>query len=92
MTRAQVRARLLELILATAPSADRTRLDDDRARLDALGLDSVRVVELGVRVEMEWGEAVVVDDWLDQEHDRGEVGFTLGSFVDFVLASTEPGT
>ena len=46
------------------------RTSPSRRHFATLGLDSIRMVELGVRLEQMFGEAVVLDDWIDQEAAR----------------------
>lgn len=54
------------------------------ATLGTLGLDSIKLVELGVRLEQAFGDEVVLDDWVDQEKAREGDAFTVGSLVAFI--------
>jgi acyl carrier protein len=86
--RAEILARVRALALETNPhlkDADVT----DRATLASMGLDSVAVVELSVRIEESFGNRVVLDDWINQEEARGEGGYTVGSLVTFIERSLD---
>lgn len=56
----------------------------EESSFQTLGLDSLKLVELGVRVEGLFGERVVLDDWVEQEQGKGAQGFTMSSFLDFI--------
>jgi acyl carrier protein len=56
----------------------------ESSSFQTLGLDSLKLVELGVRVEDVFGEEVVLDDWVEQESQKGVEGFTMSSFLDFI--------
>lgn len=74
--------------LAVETNSDLKGVDiSEEATLGTMGLDSVRIVELGVRVEETFGSQVVLDDWIDQEAVRGEGGYTVGSLVTFIELS-----
>jgi len=59
----------------------------EMATLGSMGLDSVAIVELSVRVEEVFGSQVVLDDWINQEAERQEESYTVGSLVTFVERS-----
>ena len=52
-----------------------------------MGLDSIRMVEMGVRLEEMFGDKVVLDDWIDQEAGRAGEGYTVGSLIAFIERS-----
>lgn len=62
----------------------------ETASFHTLGLDSLKVIELGVRVEQIFGERVALDDWMDEESDKGLDGFTMSSFLDFIERNGAP--
>jgi len=53
-------------ITDSVPDVDSNAINKD-TRLSELGIDSVKTVELGVRLEGIFGEEVVLDDWLDEQ-------------------------
>jgi len=86
MDRADILDRIRELAASTCPGLTAADIVES-ATFNTLGLDSVRLVELGVRLEQTFGERVIVDDWIDQEAARGDEGYTVGSLVSFIERS-----
>jgi acyl carrier protein len=84
--RAQILDQVRELAIATSPelrAADIT----ETANFATMGIDSVRMVELGVRLEQLFGPQVVLDEWIDQESARDGDGYTVQSLVTFIERS-----
>lgn len=53
--------------------------------LSALGIDSVKLVEISVRIEEAFGENVIIDDWVDAQMDLDvDDRYTVRSLIDFV--------
>jgi len=76
-----------KVVLETNPSLG----PDDvvpESTFGTLGLDSIKLVELGVRIEELFGEDVTLDDWVDQEKNRAQDGFTVASLVTFIEQAT----
>jgi len=70
-------------ILRTSPGLDPGEIFETSS-FQTLGLDSLKLVELGVWVEQIFGEEISLDDWVDQESLKGVDGFTVSSFLDFI--------
>ena len=75
-----------ELVAIVRPDLQSSEIQE-ASSLGTLGLDSVNLVELGVRLEQIFGNTVVLDNWIDQEAARGADGYTVGSLVDFIQKS-----
>ena len=86
MERGHILDRVRALAIDTNPDLKGTEITE-AATLGTMGLDSVRMVELSVRVEEVFGATVVLDDWIDQESARGDGNFTVGSLVTFIERS-----
>lgn len=86
MDRQAIFEQVRDTILQTNPDLDPSEIDA-ACSFQTLGLDSLRVVELGVRVEQVFGDRVVLDDWVDEESLRGADGYTMRSLLDFVERS-----
>jgi acyl carrier protein len=86
MDRGEILDGVRKLAIETNPdlkAADITEI----ATFGTMGLDSVRMVELSVRVEEMFGSQVALDDWIDQEAAGGDGNFTVGSLVTFIDSS-----
>ena len=70
-------------ILRTSPDLDPAEITE-ASSFQTLGLDSLKLVELGVWVEQIFGEKILLDDWVDQESLKGTGGFSMSSFLDFI--------
>jgi acyl carrier protein len=70
-------------ILRTSPDLDPAEITE-AASFQTLGLDSLKLVELGVWVEQIFGEKILLDDWVDEESLKGVEGFSMSSFLDFI--------
>jgi len=83
MQRSEIFAAVRTAIRET--SSDLAEADiTETSSFQTLGFDSLKLVELGVRVESLFGEGVVLDDWVEQESQKGAQGFTMSSFLDFI--------
>ena len=83
MDRARILDQVRELAIATSPELKASEITET-ASFGTMGLDSVRMVELGVRLEESFGPAVVLDDWIDQEAARDGDSYTVASLVTFI--------
>lgn len=53
--------------------------------LSSLGVDSIKLVEISVRVEEAFGEKVVIDDWIDEQMNLDvDNRYTIRSLIEFV--------
>jgi acyl carrier protein len=84
--RAQILDQVRELAITTSPELKASDITE-AATFGTLGLDSVRMVELGVRLEEMFGPKVVLDDWIDQEAARDGESYTVKSLVAFIESS-----
>lgn len=82
-----IRDRVIEQLVTMEPSL-RAEALDDRVTLQDLQIDSLKLVELGVRLEESLGGYIYFDDWMDDERGKGDDAFSLGSLVAFVEKAT----
>ncbi len=83
MTRQEILAEIVNAIVATKNDIDGSRINNDTT-FGMLELDSVTLVELSVRLEEQFGEAVDLDTWVDEQADAGYTSFTVGSLATFI--------
>jgi acyl carrier protein len=83
MQRSDIFTAVRATILDTISDLSEAEITEDSS-FQTLGFDSLKLVELGVRVENLFGPEVVLDDWVDQELQKGAKGFTMSSFLDFI--------
>jgi acyl carrier protein len=88
MDRSEIFNRLRRSLAEVSPDLGDGEVAED-ATLGTLGLDSLKLVELGVRVEKAFDQAVSLDQWIDEEAARSGPGYTMGSLIDFIQRAIE---
>lgn len=84
---AAIREKVIDTIRKAEPKLASVRMTDSTSLTD-LNMDSLRLIELGVLVEDEFGHGVRFDDWIEQERSRGEHAYSLESLTAFVSKAT----
>jgi len=88
MTRSEIFSAVRASILETSSDLKEAQVTE-ASSFQTLGFDSLKLVELSVRVEKLFGEEVVLDDWVEEESLKGTQGYTMSSFLDFIQRSTK---
>jgi acyl carrier protein len=81
--RAAIREKIVDTIRTVEPSLAGVRITEATNFAD-LNMDSLRLIELGVLLEDNFGKGVRFDEWLEQERARGAAAYSLDSLVTFV--------
>jgi acyl carrier protein len=84
MNRQEIEKKIAEVLIAVEPKLAGQEIGPE-ATLSGLGLDSLKLVEIGVRMEDVFGEEIVFDDWLEEEQEKAEAGFSVGSLTKLIL-------
>ncbi|MCX4243004.1 acyl carrier protein [Paraliomyxa miuraensis] len=84
MDQREVEKKIAEILIAVEPKLEGQEIGPE-STLSGLGLDSLKLVEIGVRVEDAFGEEIVFDDWLEEEQEKAEAGFSVGSLTKLIL-------
>lgn len=83
MNRQDIKNKLQESMVAVNPKLAGVPLDDATSLAD-LGLNSLKLIELGVRLEDSFGNEIGFDNWIEQERGKSGVAFQVGSLVSFL--------
>jgi acyl carrier protein len=84
MSRLEIRALIHRCLSEVAPQLKNLDLTEETA-LPELGLDSLKLIEVGVRLEDAFGDSVRFDNWLEQERTKqGNSAFKLASLISFI--------
>jgi acyl carrier protein len=78
-----IREKIIDSVKKVEPKLASENITD-ATRLSDLNIDSLRLIELGVMVEDNFGQGVSFDDWIEQERARGHNAYTVESLVTFV--------
>ena len=82
-----VRAQVITELVTMEPRLREQPLEDHVTMPD-LALDSLKLVELGCRIEDSFGARIDFDSWVDHERAKAQGAFSLGSLVAFVEKAT----
>jgi acyl carrier protein len=84
MSRLEIRTLIHQCLSEVEPQLKNLDLTEETA-LPELGLDSLKLIEVGVRLEDAFGDSVRFDNWLEQERTKqGASAFKLGSLISFI--------
>lgn len=78
-----IREKIIDTIRAVEPTLGNVPISDTASLVD-LNMDSLRLVELGVLLEENFGREVRFDEWLEQERARGADAYLLKSLITFI--------
>jgi len=81
--RAAIREKIVDTIRTVEPSLADVRITEASNFAD-LKMDSLRLIELGVLLEDNFGKSVRFDDWLEQERARGAAAYWMDSLITFI--------
>ena len=88
MDRTVTGQRIRESVIEVEPRLEQASFTEDTTLAD-LGLDSLKIIEVGVRLEDAFGSGVRFDDWLDEERAKPKTdAFTVGSLISFIERGT----
>jgi acyl carrier protein len=90
MERNEIYRHVKETVVATGADIDPAAIRAE-STVGALGLDSISLVELGVRLEQQFGSKLVLDDWVDEQTSKDGGDWTLQSLVNFIERSIADG-
>ena len=79
-----------QAFVATEADVDPAAMQPE-STVGMLGLDSISLVELSVRLEEQFGPELVLDDWVDEQTSEDVGAWTLQSLVNFIERSIADG-
>lgn len=82
-----IREKIIDSVRKVEPKLESVRISEGTS-LSELNMDSLRLIELGVMVEDNFGQGVSFDEWIEQERARTDNAYTLESLVNFVFKAT----
>lgn len=81
--RALIRNKIIDTIRSVEPNLAQVQITDATSLAD-LKMDSLRLIELGVLLEDNFGKNVRFDEWLEQGRALGPGGYSLDSLITFI--------
>jgi acyl carrier protein len=84
---AVIREKIIDAVRRVEPKLASVRITEATSLQD-LNMDSLRLIELGVMVEDNFGQGVRFDEWIEQERARSDNAYSLASLISFVSKAT----
>jgi acyl carrier protein len=81
--RAAIREKIVTTLCQIEPGLADVRMTEATSLAD-LNMDSLRLIELGVLLEDDFGKGVRFDEWLEGERARGPGAYSLDSLITFI--------
>ena len=83
MQRADILNKIGEVLLEINPALTISQISEETS-LVKFDIDSLKLIELGLRLEKEFGQQVALDEWIEQETQRESDAFSLSSLITFI--------
>jgi acyl carrier protein len=90
MAQPEIQQRIHQAIVAVEPRLEGKTFSEDTTLAD-LGLDSLKLIEVGVRLEDAFGDQMRFDEWLEGERAKPQgSAFKVGSLITFIQKGSAP--
>lgn len=83
MPRAEILNKICEVLLEINPTLTTSQISEETSLVD-FDIDSLKLIELGLHLEKEFGAQVALDEWIEQESRRESNAFSLSSVITFI--------
>ncbi len=84
MKRDEICNKIFDVLREVNPKLEQSEISEEDSFFD-YDIDSLKLIELGLRVESTFGQELNLDDWIDQESQKENNAYSISSFVEFVL-------
>lgn len=84
MKRDEICSKIFDVLREINPKLRLSEISEEDSFFD-YDIDSLKLIELGLRVESTFGQELNLDDWIDQESQKENNAYSISSFVTFVL-------
>ena len=83
MQRSEILNKICEVLLGINPTLATSQISEDTSLVD-FDIDSLKLIELGLHLEKEFGEQVALDEWIEQESRKESEAFSVSSLITFI--------
>lgn len=83
MQRSEIVNKICEVLLEINPTLTASQISEETSLVD-FDIDSLKLIEFGLRFEKEFGEQVPLDEWIEQESRRESEAFSVSSLIAFI--------
>ncbi len=83
MDKFEICNKIYNVLREVNPKLEQSKISEEASFFD-YDIDSLKLIELGLRIESEFGQELNLDDWVDQESQNENNSFSIASFITFV--------
>lgn len=83
MQRSEILNKIGKVLLEINPALTISQISEDTSLVN-FDIDSLKLIELGLRLEKEFGDQVLLDEWIEQETQRENNAFSVSSLITFI--------
>ncbi len=83
MDKSEICNKIYNVLREVNPKLEQSKISEEASFFD-YNIDSLKLIELGLRIESEFEQELNLDDWVDEESQKENNSFSISSFVKFV--------
>ncbi len=83
MDKSEICNKIYNVLREVNPKLEQSKISEEASFFD-YDIDSLKLIELGLRIESEFERELNLDDWVDEESQKENNSFSISSFVKFV--------
>ncbi len=83
MDKSEICNKIYNVLREVNPKLEQSTISEEASFFD-YDIDSLKLIELGLRIESEFERELNLDDWVDEESQKENNSFSISSFVKFV--------
>ncbi|MCP4269564.1 MAG: acyl carrier protein [Candidatus Brocadiaceae bacterium] len=83
MDKSEICNKIYGVLREVNPKLEQSNISEEASFFD-YDIDSLKLIELGLRIESEFGQELNLDDWVDTESQKENNAFSISSFVEFI--------
>ena len=83
MKRSEILNKVCGVLHEINPTLKISEISEETSLVD-FDIDSLKLIELGLHLEKEFGEQVALDEWIEQETEKESDTFLVSSLITFI--------
>ena len=88
MQKSEILNKICGVLLEINPTLKISEISEETSLVD-FDIDSLKLIELGLHLEKEFGEQVVLDKWIEQETQKESDTFLVSSLITFIQKAAD---
>ncbi|GAX62225.1 non-ribosomal peptide synthetase modules and related proteins [Candidatus Scalindua japonica] len=83
MDKSEICDKIYRVLREVNPNLEQSKISEEASFFD-YDIDSLKLIELGLRIESEFDQELNLDDWVDWESQKENSAFSISSFIEYV--------